>query len=298
MTTMAPGVTVPQAPGLPPSPIRRPQPRVPRPQRPLQPQGQPGAPSPAAAPQQPAPAASGGWGGVNPFNSIVDEGGFPRVNLGTMYDTAKQGLTEETYNNAADAGFGSLRAGPYVASLNQNVGRLQGQMADTAANLAESEAGRRLQSTMQGQQIASQEKMQGAGLASQEKLTGMELGSRSAMQTAQIASEKERLGMQLTSEEQRALQQLTEQGRQYDVGIGQRGAEFGADLAFKQQQAEDQAYMNYLAFMFGGAHSGTQNTGRVVPGGYASQSSPSPFSTVAGPMLGGIGTGIGMNMGK
>lgn len=243
----------------------RPRPQVPRPA------AAPAQPIAPPAPPPPAPTMSGGWGEVNPFNSIVTEKGFPRVALGAIYDTAKQGLTEETYNNAADAGFGSLRAGPYVASLNQNMGRLQGQMATQASNLADSEANRRNAVQMQKEQI----------------------GATAQLQMAQLASEKERLGMSLSSQERIALSSVTEQGRQFDVGMGQRSSEFGADLAFKQQQAEDQRYQNYLAFLFGGANNYTQPTGRVVPGGSTTPTTPSPFSTIAGPLFSGAGMALG-----
>jgi hypothetical protein len=246
-----------------------------------------GAPSPMTlAPGGGTPQANGGWSGFNPSSSIVDEGGFPRVNLGTMYDTAKQGLTEETYNNAADAGFGALRAGPYVASLNQNIGNLQGQMAGKAADLAESEATRRLQQGMQRESITSQEKMQGA-----------ELGSRATMQEAQLASQKALLGMELTSREQQALQQMTEQGRQFDVGMGERASEYGSDLAFRTQQAEDQRYQNWLAMLMGGASNLTEPTGRVVPGGTPITRS-NPFAQLINPIVGGVAQGIGYRMGQ
>ena len=244
-------------------------------------------PTPASQPQPSGTSqVLGGWSDLNPSNSIVDEGGFPRVNLGTMYDTAKRGLTEETYNNAADAGFGALRAGPYVASLNQNIGNLQGQMAGKAADLAESEAMRRLQQGMQRESIGSQERMQGA-----------ELGSRSSLQAGQLAAQKAMLGMELTSREQMSLQQLREQGRQYDVGIGQRGAEYGSDLAFRMQQAEDQRYQNWLAMLFGGAQNLTEPTGLVVPGGTPIQR-PNPFGQLLSPIMSGVGTGIGFGMSK
>lgn len=253
-------------------------------------------PRPSQSPQLGGAAASqgsGGWGDLTPSNAIVDSNGFPRVNLGVMYDTAKRGLTEETYNNAADAGFGSLRAGPYVASLNQNIGNLQGQMAGKAADLAEAEAGRRLSQIMQREQISSAEKM-----------LGMELGSREHLQTAALAAEKERLGMQLSTQERLALATLTEQGRQFDIGIGeqgrqydlglgQRASEYGADLAYKLQLAEDQRYQNYLAWLYGGATRMTEPTGRVVPNAIATQSS-NPFAQLLGPVLGAAAFGMGM----
>jgi len=205
---------------------------------------------------------------------VVDTNGFPQVNLGGIYDQARKGLVEETYNNAAQAGFGSLRAGPYVSSLNQNIGALQAQMENKAADLSEAESGRRLQQTMQG----------------------AELHSRSTIQMATLAAQKEQLGMQLSSQEALALQSVTEQGRQYDLGLGQRSAEFGANMAFNQQQAEQQAYQNYLAWLYGGANSTTDATGRVVPGGYATGGGGSPFSQLIGPVMGGLGAAGGMKL--
>lgn len=241
-------------------------------------------------------ASSPSWSGFNPANSIVDEGGFPRVNFGSMYDTAKRNLTENTYNTAADAGFGALRAGPYVASLHQNLGALEGQMAGKAADLAEAEAGRRLSQLMQREQIGSQEKMQGASIASAEKMQGAELGSRASLQEAQLAAEKARLGMELSSREKLALSELTEQGRQFDAGLGERSAEYGSDLAFRQQQAEDARLMQWLQMVLGGATGFTEPVGRVVPGGYSTPRSSNPFSSLLSGITGGLGTGIGIGM--
>lgn len=220
-----------------------------------------GAFSGMAAPSADTPSPAS-WTGFDPANSVVDAGGFPRVNLGAIYDNARRGLIEETYNTAADAGFGDLRAGPYVSSLHQNIGALQANMANQASNLAESEAGRRLQQTMQT----------------------AELGSRATLQEAQLAAQKAMLGMELTSREKLALAQLGEEGRQFDLGLGERSAEFGADLGFRSQQAEDARFQQWLNFLFGGAQNMTGATGRVLPGGTNTSTTPSPFSQIMGPI--------------
>lgn len=238
------------------------------------------------------------WTTFNPANSVVDDRGFARVNLGGIYDTAKKKLEEDTYNTAADAGFGALRAGPYVSSLHQNIGNLQGQMASRATDLAEAEATRRTQQTMQG-----------TDLAAQEKRLGMELGSRASLQSTQLAAEKERqetdvaaqkarLGMELSSRERMLLSQLTEQGRQFDVTAGQNQSQFLANLAMQQQGVEDARYQQYLNFLFGGAHGYTQPTGRVLPNSTTTPTTPSPFSQLMGPILGGAGTQLGMRAGS
>lgn len=263
-------------------------------------------PRPASRPTPPTPSPSP-WQTLQPSDAVSDDSGFPRVNFGAMYDAAQRGLTEETYNNAADAGFGALRAGPYVASLNQNIGNLQGQMAGKAADLAEAEAGRRTQVGMHTAGLRSQEGISASQLASAERNLQAELGSRASLQqsqltaeaarqTAQLAAQKLQLGMQLDSNELLALTRMGEEARQYDAGLGQRASEFGADMAYKTQIAEDQAYQNYLAWLFGGSTRLTEPTGRVVPNAVATGGSPSPFAQIASPFMGAMGVGAGMKI--